>query len=457
VADNHANTQGSGLWFDGTSARPAAGRLLHTTIADNHGSGQGVYVGDYTTLAFTNTIVSGHGSVGITVTAGSTVTLAATLWHGNGSHTFGDGAIISSTNVYSAPGFVDPSTWDYHLNADSAAIDRGVDSDIAMDIDGEARPAGGYDLGADEYHSFFGVLLTPNRNGSAAPGTVITYTHTLTNSGNYTDTFTLGYSSSQGWASAAPPSVTLAAGGTQQVVVTVSVPAGAAVGVVESTVITATSQTASSIFDTVTDTTTVTRVAGVQLAPDRVGSAAPGAVITYTHTLTNSGNYTDAFALSYSSSQGWASAAPLSVTLAAGGTQQVVATVSAPDGAAVGVVESTVITAASQAAPSIFDTVTDTTTVTQVAGVQLAPDRVGNAAPGAVITYTHTLTNSGNYTDTFTLGYSSSQGWALVVPPSVTLAAGGTQQVVVTVSVPAGAAVGVVESTVLHPQNWTHY
>ena len=52
-----------------------------------------------------------------------------------------------------APGFVAPSAWDYHLAADSAAIDRGVgDSGIATDIDGQARPAGdGYDLGADEY------------------------------------------------------------------------------------------------------------------------------------------------------------------------------------------------------------------------------------------------------------------------------------------------------------------
>ena len=48
-----------------------------------------------------------------------------------------------------------------------------------------------------------------------------------------------------------------AAGGIQQVVVTVTVPAGAAGGVVESTVITATSQAAPTIFDAVTDTTTV--------------------------------------------------------------------------------------------------------------------------------------------------------------------------------------------------------
>ena len=83
VANNQANTEGGGLWFEGDSSDgPADGRLLHTTIAYNtagSGGGQGVSVGDDTTLAFTNTIIAGHQSVGIRVTGGSTVTLAATL------------------------------------------------------------------------------------------------------------------------------------------------------------------------------------------------------------------------------------------------------------------------------------------------------------------------------------------------------------------------------------------
>jgi hypothetical protein len=51
VADNHANTWGSGLWFRGLDTAPTLGRLLHTTIADNRSSGQGVFVDEYTTLA----------------------------------------------------------------------------------------------------------------------------------------------------------------------------------------------------------------------------------------------------------------------------------------------------------------------------------------------------------------------------------------------------------------------
>lgn len=42
--------------------------------------------------------------------------------------------------------------WDYHIGPGSMAIDRGVTSDIAVDVDGDARPFNGkFDVGADEY------------------------------------------------------------------------------------------------------------------------------------------------------------------------------------------------------------------------------------------------------------------------------------------------------------------
>jgi len=157
VAGNHANTEGSGLWCEGSSANPTSGRLRHTTIVGNgstglaagHGSGQGVYVGEYATLAFTNTILAGYSSVGITVTAGSTATLEATLWYGNGTNTGGGTILTGTVNVYDHPAFVDPAAWDYHLGDGSAAIDAGVDAGVTSDIDGDRR-LWPYDIGADE-------------------------------------------------------------------------------------------------------------------------------------------------------------------------------------------------------------------------------------------------------------------------------------------------------------------
>ena len=160
VADNQANTQGSGLYLKGSFTDVTWGRLLHTTIADNRSSGQGVFAGEYTTVAFTNTIIAGHDSVGIFVTTGSTVTLETTLWYDNGSDTGGGGTIVTDTiNVYDDPAFVNPAAWDYHLTAGSAAIDKGVDAGVTTDVDGDPRPCGeGYDIGADEFRQWYVYL-----------------------------------------------------------------------------------------------------------------------------------------------------------------------------------------------------------------------------------------------------------------------------------------------------------
>jgi uncharacterized repeat protein (TIGR01451 family) len=186
VADNHANTEGSGLWFDGDPWWPNTGRLLHTTIADNRSSGQGLYVGDYTTLAFTNTIIAGHNNASIFVTTGSTATLEATLWYDNGAHTGGGGTILTGTvNIYDDPAFVDPSARDYHLTAGSAAIDKGVDAGVMMDIDGNPRPMDtGYDIGADEYYHPALEVTKQAEPDPVQAGERLTYTIRIINTGN---------------------------------------------------------------------------------------------------------------------------------------------------------------------------------------------------------------------------------------------------------------------------------
>jgi hypothetical protein len=45
-----------------------------------------------------------------------------------------------------------PGPWDYHVTAGSTAIDRGVESDVTFDVDGDHRPQGtNVDVGADEF------------------------------------------------------------------------------------------------------------------------------------------------------------------------------------------------------------------------------------------------------------------------------------------------------------------
>jgi len=152
VADNHANVRGSGFFiqFPGIGSH-----LLHNTIADNSGVGEGVYYNNINhpiyTLAFSNTIIAGHASAGITATSGSIAAIDSTLWYGNIQNAAGDG-LITQNDHSGNPVFVNPASWDYHISVSSAAIDQGVDAGVALDIDKQARPAGsGPDIGADEF------------------------------------------------------------------------------------------------------------------------------------------------------------------------------------------------------------------------------------------------------------------------------------------------------------------
>jgi hypothetical protein len=95
--------------------------------------------------------------VGVTVTAGSTATLEATLW-GSGpwvnlTDWGGDGAtLIGTVNIWEDPAFLDPDGGDYHIGLGSAAVDAGVDAGLKYDMDGDTRPQGSsYDIGADEF------------------------------------------------------------------------------------------------------------------------------------------------------------------------------------------------------------------------------------------------------------------------------------------------------------------
>jgi uncharacterized repeat protein (TIGR01451 family) len=182
ITDNQGNTAGSGLYIWRSSAR-----LLHTTVARNTNS-SGIYVlhysSDYSTVAMTNTILTGH-SMGISVTAGNTVTLESTLWYNNGTDWDGAGAILTGTHNYWGDPLFDASG--YRLLPGSAAIDKGVNAGVTTDIDGNHRSFGpAPDLGASEA----AVILSIHKTGpaTAGPGQAITYTLTVANSGAYTAT-----------------------------------------------------------------------------------------------------------------------------------------------------------------------------------------------------------------------------------------------------------------------------
>jgi hypothetical protein len=140
------SASGSGIYI-GTSGA-IIGRVAHNTIVANlTGDGVGVCVGTSSQVLLYNNIIVSQ-TVGITNAGAptSTVTADHTLFEGNG---LSYGAGVTSTNEVSGPAGL---TADYHLQSGSNAIGHAITLTwVTRDIDGDPRPLGLPDVGADEY------------------------------------------------------------------------------------------------------------------------------------------------------------------------------------------------------------------------------------------------------------------------------------------------------------------
>ncbi|MEJ2420890.1 MAG: hypothetical protein P8018_04025 [Acidobacteriota bacterium] len=237
---------------------------------------------------------------------------------------------------YSLPGSLGAQVWsDYAHNGGSASgtemetyvpwaqlgvptgtpiyyhVASSINSHLNKVVDNLGGQGGG--MGAFGYYQ---GRITPDRTGSTQPGGSVSYSHTLTDSGTFADTYDLKVHSSMGyrldlyvngtlvgtdatgngsfsdpgdylapgWDSNGDgyPDISLASGGTAAVTLKVtsdSSPASAA----DAATVTETSEGDGS-STTATDTT---YVGTVTLSPDHSGDAAAGMTATYTHTLTN--------------------------------------------------------------------------------------------------------------------------------------------------------------------------
>ena len=110
-----------------------------------------------------------------------------------------------------------------------------------------------------------GVTITAGQSQQVEPGRSITYTHTLTNGGTVTDTYTLSLASRRGWTSLlSAPVITLTAGASATVAVHVTVPLSTAAGITSIAMLTARSNSVPEVVNAVDDMTTAGAIAGVR-------------------------------------------------------------------------------------------------------------------------------------------------------------------------------------------------
>ena len=296
-----------------------------------------------------------------------------------------------------------------------------------------------------------GVVIEPDWTRSAGPGQSVLYTHTVTNTGTYTDSYDLSVVSSLTWTvSVAPNSLfNVPPASSRQVTVTVNVPVSVSIGTTDMTTVTVTSLTAITATDTAVDTTQVGQIRSLLFEPNRTMTVSANSIVTYTHFITNTGNGADAYGLSAMSSRGWTTQLPANiVNLAAGEGQTITVGLIVPL-AASGLTDTMTVEAVSAFDSTVSATVTNTTIVTgtpAILSVVIEPNNMANGLPGEVMTYHHTVTNTGNITDDFTLSGVSSQGWAVALSqPMVTLGPNVSVAIVVNVAIPGTAVSGTVD------------
>jgi len=442
----HGNTAQYGGGLASAGGNP---RLYNNTFVTNTatvtGGGLCIAAGG---PVISNTIVVSNAKGGIYAAVGATPTLAYNDVCCNDGEDYAGNLDAGEHDIEEDPQFKDFFNADFHLQPESPCVNAGdPGTELARDFEGDDRPrppGDGYDIGADEATEYRGVLWGLDQGGETFPGDVITYTHRLTNVGTQEDTFFLAdrlevVGGGTGWQWGYLSVYTLSPGVGTAVPVTIHVPGDAVSGTQATLFLTATSQASLYFFDVTSNTTTVKRDWGALLEPPHTQSANPGDVITYVHTLTNTGNVPDTFDIDIFSSLGWAERSPAQVTLDSEASASIYVTITVPSSAPGGIVDTTFVTATSTTDPKsepAHSAVSDATAVNYTAGPRhvatwgsdtlnscldsFVPCRtighaVGQAVGGDVIkveegvydeydlTLNKTVELQGSYTDTFSV------------------------------------------------------
>lgn len=293
------------------------------------------------------------------------------------------------------------------------------------------------------------VELAPNRESEGAPNQVLTFTHTLTNTGNAPDSFDLSASASEpGWTIAISPTTVLDVprNGTRTITVQVTVPLGVRAGNAITVTVTATGREGGPSVSA-TNVVRIASITAADLSPGRTGRLDAGETVVYTHTLTNTGTTTTAFLVESSDSlPGWSSTVTGSPTALLEPGQQATITVqvTAPPTAQRGDRNTTTlrVRAVGEGTP-VLDQETNISQVGPARGVIIEPDRSGDGPPNSLVAFTHTVRNIGVEQSAFQLTVAEANGWpATVAPDLVNLGPGQEIEVTVRIFIPAGKRAG---------------
>ncbi len=188
---------------------------------------------------------------------------------------------------------------------------------------------------------------------------------------------------------------------------------------------------------------------GLTIASDSTLAGLPSATVTYTLAISNSGNITDSYHLTIEGNSWPTVLASSGISLTPSSASQVTVSVTIPSDALATDMDLAVVRATSQGDGLISATVQLTTTVLPVYGVYLSPSDSLVGLPGQIVTYTVTISNSGNTADTFDLAITNHVWLTAISTSTIALTAGDSHDFDVVVKIPAVTTADLVDVVAL--------
>jgi len=201
------------------------------------------------------------------------------------------------------------------------------------------------------------VSISPSYQ-SGTPGTTLSYSITVTNTGTFDDTYDLTIGDTENWsATTSLASLTISAGGDETATLDVTIPSGALVGTEDTITVKATSRENAEIRASNTCTAralaAIVRGVEVSISPS-YQSGSPGATLHRTVNVKNLGSIEDTFTFVVTSEADWStSIEPTSLTLAAGATGEATLNVVVPPDAGENASMTVVVKATSTGDPTV--------------------------------------------------------------------------------------------------------
>jgi hypothetical protein len=300
-------------------------------------------------------------------------------------------------------------------------------------------------------HGVNASISPSSKNGP--PGSTLTYTVTVKNTGTASDTYSLTTADNAGWSrTISPASLPLAASASGTATLSVTVPENALEGTRDNIIVRATSTENTEVWaenSSIARAIAVTvRGVEVSISPDSQDNE-NGGTLMYTVTVTNTGTVTEDYDLAVDDDAGWTLTLPSSVTdVVPDEGRQVMLTVRIPATAANGASTTITVTATSSENTEVenSDTCVANCVITPTGqGVQvtISGESSKSGKPGDELSFTVVVTNTGTGTDTFSVTAEDTENWAPTVSPGLfSIGAGASRSATLRIIIPSTAADG---------------